>query len=132
MPVIFLAMRTTNASSSNGTTFASILWACTAFAFDVVEESRLRKIFTFLAATVDGYYEGPNQEFDWPTDDEEFDEFSLAQLDEVDALLFGRVTNELMASSWRPAPLRAARSPRVTAESEGREVAAAAMTAGWP
>jgi dihydrofolate reductase len=30
----------------------------------------------------------------------------------------------------RPAPLRAGRSPRVTAEPEGREVAAAAMTAG--
>ena len=74
----------------------------------------MRKIFTFLAATVNGYYEGPNQEFDWPTVDEEFNEFSLAQLDEVDTLLFGRVTYELMASYW-PTPVANEDDPRVAA-----------------
>ena len=57
----------------------------------------MRKIFAFLMATVDGYYEGPNQEFDWPNLDGEFDEFAVEQLDEVDTLLFGRVTYE----EWR-------------------------------
>ncbi len=60
----------------------------------------MRKILTFLVASVDGYYEGPNQEFDWPVVDEEFNQFALQQLDEVDTLMFGRVTYELMASYW--------------------------------
>jgi dihydrofolate reductase len=57
----------------------------------------MRRILAFLVTTVDGYYEGPNQEFDWPVVDEEFNEFGLEQLDEVDTLLFGRVTYEGMA-----------------------------------
>jgi dihydrofolate reductase len=60
----------------------------------------VRKIFASLTASVDGYYEGPNQEFDWPIVDEEFDKFSTEQLDEVDTLLFGRVTYEGMAAYW--------------------------------
>ncbi|HEY7483559.1 MAG TPA: hypothetical protein VH912_03775, partial [Streptosporangiaceae bacterium] len=35
----------------------------------------MRKIFAFFVVTADGYYEGPNQEFDWPNVDEEFNEF---------------------------------------------------------
>jgi hypothetical protein len=63
------------------------------------KEFPVRKMFSFMVVTVDGYYEGPNQEFiDWPTVDEEFDEFSVNQLDEVDTLLFGRVTYEMMAA----------------------------------
>jgi dihydrofolate reductase len=54
----------------------------------------MRKIFSFIATSVDGYYEGPNQEFDRPIVDEEFNRFSVEQLDEVDTLLFGRVTYE--------------------------------------
>ena len=37
----------------------------------------MRKIFAFLVASMDGYYEGPNQEFDWPVVDEEFNEFGI-------------------------------------------------------
>ena len=75
----------------------------------------MRKIISFLATTVDGYYEGPNQEFDWPVVDEEFNEFSLQQLDEVDTLLFGRVTYQGMAAYW---PTSAAQQddPRVAAK----------------
>jgi dihydrofolate reductase len=64
----------------------------------------MRKIISFLVTTVDGYYEGPNQEFDWPVVDEEFNEFGLRQLEEVDTLLFGRVTYQ----GWR----RTGRRPR--------------------
>jgi dihydrofolate reductase len=74
----------------------------------------MRKMFAFLVATVDGYYEGPNQEFDWPIVDEEFDEFSVRQLDEVDTLVFGRVTYQLMASYW-PTPAAKDDDPRVAA-----------------
>jgi dihydrofolate reductase len=73
----------------------------------------MRKIFTFLVATVDGYYEGPNREFDFWNIDEEFDEFSVKQLDEVDTLLFGRVTYEGMAGFW-PTPAAKEEDPRVT------------------
>ena len=69
----------------------------------------MRKIFSFIMATVDGYSEGPNQEFDFFTIDDEFEEFSLEQLDEVDTLVFGRATYEGMAAYW---PTRAAQIPR--------------------
>lgn len=74
----------------------------------------MRKIFAFLVTTVDGYYEGPNEEFDWPVVDEEFNEFSVEQLDEVDTLLFGRVTYQGMAAYW-PTSAAAEYDPRIAA-----------------
>jgi dihydrofolate reductase len=74
----------------------------------------MRKIFAFLMTTVDGYYEGPNREFDFWVLDDEFDEFSVEQLDEVDTLLFGRVTYEGMAAYW-PTPAAERDNPRVAA-----------------
>ncbi len=53
----------------------------------------MRKIFSFMIATVDGYYEVPNQEFDWPIVDEEFNRFAIEQLDEVVQLLKTRPFN---------------------------------------
>ncbi len=63
----------------------------------------MRKLFSFMAVTLDGYYEGPNGEFDWPNVDAEFNEFSISQLNDIETLLFGRVTYEGMASYW-PTP----------------------------
>ena len=63
----------------------------------------MRKLFSFMVVTLDGYYEGPNGEFDWPNVDAEFNEFSISQLNDIDTLLFGRVTYEGMASYW-PTP----------------------------
>jgi dihydrofolate reductase len=74
----------------------------------------MRKVFSFMMVTVDGYYEGPNQEFDFWIVDDEFDEFSVEQLDEVDALVFGRVTYEGMAAYW-PTPAAEEDDPRVAA-----------------
>jgi dihydrofolate reductase len=78
----------------------------------------MRKIFSFVMTTVDGYYEGPNQEFDFWIVDDEFSEFSVAQLDEVDTLVFGRVTYEGMAAYW---PTSAAQQddPSVAARMNG-------------
>jgi dihydrofolate reductase len=73
----------------------------------------MRKIFLFMVVTADGYYEGPNQEFDWPNVDDEFNEFAVQQLDEVDTLLFGRATYEGMASYW-PTPEAKQNDPVVT------------------
>jgi dihydrofolate reductase len=93
----------------------------------------MRKLFTFLVATVDGYYEGPSQEFDWPVVDDEFEEFSRVQLDEVDTLAFGRVTYEGMAAYW-PTPAAQEDDPRVTArmnEIDKVVVSRTLQTAEW-
>ena len=58
------------------------------------------KVISFMVTTLDGYVAGPNGEFDWPNVDEEFNEFSIEQLGEIDTLLFGRVGYEGMASYW--------------------------------
>jgi dihydrofolate reductase len=72
----------------------------------------MRKIFSFHVMTVDGYYEGPDQEFDWPIVDDEFNQFALDQLDEVDVLMFGRITYEMMASYW-PTPAAELDDPKI-------------------
>lgn len=58
------------------------------------------KLYSFAVVSTDGYCEGPNQEFDWQTVDEEFLEFSAEQLAETETLVFGRVTYEGMAAYW--------------------------------
>ena len=63
----------------------------------------MRKVFLFMMVSLDGFYEGPNHEIDWHNVDEEFNEFAINQLNEVDMLLFGRVTYQGMASYW-PTP----------------------------
>jgi dihydrofolate reductase len=66
----------------------------------------MRKVFSFMVMTLDGYTEGPNQEFDWPNVDDEFDRFSLSQLNDIDILLFGKNTYVLMADYWPSAEAR--------------------------
>ena len=63
----------------------------------------MRKLYSFMVVSLDGFYEGPNGEFDWPVVDQEFNEFGIEQLHDTDALLFGRVTYEGMAAYW-PTP----------------------------
>ena len=63
----------------------------------------MRNVFLFMMVTLDGFFEGPNHEIDWHNVDEEFNEFAIDQLNELDTLLFGRVTYEGMASYW-PTP----------------------------
>jgi dihydrofolate reductase len=63
----------------------------------------VRRLLSFMVMTLDGYHEGPNHEFDWPNVDDEFNEFALSQLNDIDTLLFGRATYEGMASYW-PSP----------------------------
>jgi dihydrofolate reductase len=60
----------------------------------------MRKIFLFMMTTVDGYFEGPNCELSWHNVNAEFNAFAVEQLNEVDLLLFGRKTYDLMASVW--------------------------------
>jgi len=57
-------------------------------------------LILFNMMTVDGLFEGPNQEIDWHQVDAEFNDFAIEQLDSAGALIFGRKTYEMMASYW--------------------------------
>lgn len=61
----------------------------------------MRKLFSFNMMTLDGFFEGPKGEIDWHNaDNQEFNEFAIAQTSAVDTLIFGRKTYQLMASYW--------------------------------
>jgi len=60
----------------------------------------MRKVIFFMLISLDGFFEGPNHAIDWHNVDEEFNQYSIAQLDSADMLLFGRLTYELMADYW--------------------------------
>jgi dihydrofolate reductase len=66
----------------------------------------MRKLLSFMVMTLDGFTEGPNQEFDWPNVDDQFNEFAVSQLNDIDTLLFGRTTYLGMASYWPTAEAR--------------------------
>ena len=67
----------------------------------------MRKLFAFNMITLDGFFEGPNRDITWHHVDDEFNQFAIEQTRTVGAILFGRVTYELMASYW---PTSAAQS----------------------
>ena len=54
----------------------------------------------FNMVSLDGFFEGPGHDITWHTVDEEFNDFAIKQIDNVDAIMFGRVTYELMVSYW--------------------------------
>jgi dihydrofolate reductase len=60
----------------------------------------MRKVILSNMVTLDGFFEGPNKELDWHIVDEEFNQYANDLLSKVDALLFGRVTYQLMADYW--------------------------------
>ena len=53
-----------------------------------------------MMVSLDGYFEGPNHDLSWHNTDEEFNEFAIEQFKQIDTILFGRRTYELMASYW--------------------------------
>ncbi len=72
----------------------------------------MAKVIVFNMITLDGYMAGPAGEIDWHHVGEEFNDFAIQQLEEIGALLFGRVTYEMMASYW-PTPNALAGDPVV-------------------
>lgn len=66
----------------------------------------MRKLIMWNLITLDGYFEG-EKNWDLPWHEklwgEELERFSLEQLESADALLFGRVTYEGMATYWQKA-----------------------------
>jgi dihydrofolate reductase len=73
----------------------------------------MRKLLSFMVVTLDGYYEGPEGEFDWPNVDDEFNEFAISQMNDIGMLVFGRATYEGMASYW-PTPAALEDDPAIT------------------
>lgn len=63
-----------------------------------------------MLITLDGFFEGPNRELDWHNVDDKFNEYAIGLLNNVDVLLFGRVTYQLMAGYW-PTPAATANDP---------------------
>ena len=63
----------------------------------------MRKLFAFNMISLDGFFEGPDHDINWHNVDNEFNDFAIEQTSAVGALLFGRVTYQLMESYW-PTP----------------------------
>ena len=64
----------------------------------------MRGLLVSNVMSLDGFFEGPNHEFNWFTPDEEFIDYAEELLRSVDTLLFGRRTYEHMAAYWPSAP----------------------------
>ena len=60
----------------------------------------MRRLFSFNMITLDGLFEGQDHNIGWHNVDAEFNEFAIAQLNEIGTLLFGRITYQMMASYW--------------------------------
>jgi dihydrofolate reductase len=60
----------------------------------------MRDVIVFDAITLDGFFEGPDNDLSWHRVDDEFNDFAWEQIKGCDAILFGRKTYELMASFW--------------------------------
>ncbi len=88
---------------------------------------------SFIITSLDGFYAGPNGEFDWPIVDKEFNEFAVRQLDGAGTLAFGRVTYALMAAHWT-SELAQANDPAITRRMNGKPkfvFSRALEDAGW-
>ena len=72
----------------------------------------MRKMFSFMMTSADGYHAGPGQALDWHNVDHEFSQLALAQLRGAGTLVFGRVTYEGMAGFW-PTPAGEESDPEV-------------------
>ena len=64
----------------------------------------MRKVIASNLMSLDGFFEGPNNELDWFVLDEQFFDYSRNLLRSVDTILFGRATYEHMARYWPLAP----------------------------
>lgn len=58
------------------------------------------KVYAFTMISLDGYFEGPNHDLSWHNTDQQFADFANKQLLEIDTLVFGRRTYQMMAEYW--------------------------------
>ncbi|SEH00946.1 Dihydrofolate reductase [Nonomuraea solani] len=74
----------------------------------------MSKIIYWVHASVDGFIDGPNGEFDWPTMGPELSAYSDGLDKRVDTLLFGRPVWQMMVAFW-PNAESMSDDPHVTA-----------------
>lgn len=60
----------------------------------------MRKVIVSNLVSLDGFIAGPNGEIDWFSWDKELEAYCKDQIAWMGAILFGRVTYELMAGYW--------------------------------
>jgi dihydrofolate reductase len=72
----------------------------------------MRKVVMFNMISLDGFFEGLNQDIGWHQVDGEFDQFAIDQLSQAGGLIFGRLTYQLMAAYW-PTPMAVENDPLV-------------------
>jgi dihydrofolate reductase len=60
----------------------------------------MRKLKSFNLITLDGYFEGPNNEIHWHKVDDEFNELAVENSRKADMFIFGRKTYQLMENYW--------------------------------
>jgi dihydrofolate reductase len=64
----------------------------------------MRKVISLIHLSLDGFAGGPNGELDWISYDEELEQYSHAMHAMTDAVIWGRVTYQGMASYWLTVP----------------------------
>jgi dihydrofolate reductase len=75
----------------------------------------MRKLSVFNSVSLDGYFTDAGGDMGWAhRDDDEWSSFTVANAGGGGALLFGRVTYQMMASFW-PTPAATATMPEVAA-----------------
>ncbi len=60
----------------------------------------MRKIIVSNLISLDGYFEGINQDISWFKVNEDFFAYARQQLFDTDIILFGRITYQMMAAYW--------------------------------
>jgi dihydrofolate reductase len=60
----------------------------------------MRKVIVSVFLSLDGSFEGPNKELDWHVWDDEMEKYMDDLLNNVDAILLGRVAYQLLADYW--------------------------------
>ena len=60
----------------------------------------MRKIIYWVHASVDGFIDGPNGEFDWPVMGPQLSAYAESLDQRVDTLLFGRTVWQMMVGFW--------------------------------
>ena len=70
----------------------------------------MRKLFAQLHVSVDGYFDGPDQELDWFVLDDEFFAYVEEMLGSIGGILLGRTTYEGFAAHWPNSTHPASRS----------------------
>jgi dihydrofolate reductase len=60
----------------------------------------MRNVIFQMLTSVDGYFEGPNHELDWHKVGADWNTYVFELFAEMDTMLFGRRTYEMMAAYW--------------------------------